>query len=127
MRAKALILAAGLLAAMGATAAVETHPAFHFALSRSVPAADATVPAPAEVRLWFTEAAQPGSVAIRLVRPGGAPVETGEAMPDEDDGRVYHVRVTRTLPAGAYTVSWRGIGDDGHAVRGEFGFSVSAE
>jgi hypothetical protein len=126
MRAKALILAAGLLTAAGATYTA-ADAAFHFALSRSVPTADATVPSPPEVRLWFTQLAQPGSVAIRLINLAGDAVSTGEPMPNEDDGRVYHVDVASKLPAGAYTVSWRGIGDDGHVVRGEFGFSVSAE
>jgi len=127
MRARALILAAGLLTALGATAAVETDPAFHFALSRSAPAADATGPSPSEVRLWFTEVAQPGSVAIRLVNPAGGAVATSEPAPNEDDGRVYHVGVSQALAAGAYTVAWRGIGDDGHVVRGDFRFTVSAE
>ena len=126
MRAKALILAAALLTAVGTTATAAAT-AFHFALSRSAPAADATVPSPSEVRLWFTQVAQPGSVAIRLINPGGDAVPTSEPTPDEGDGRVYHVDVAQKLPAGAYTVSWRGIGDDGHVVRGELGFSVSAE
>ncbi|HUF76956.1 MAG TPA: copper resistance CopC family protein [Longimicrobiales bacterium] len=126
MRAKPLIFAAALLTAVSATATA-ADAAFHFALSRSVPAADAAVPSPSEVRLWFTQVAQPGSVAIRLVNPGGDAVETGEPIPNEDDGQVYHVDVASKLPAGAYTVSWRGIGDDGHVVRGDFRFSVTAE
>ena len=127
MRATALILAAGLLTALGATTSDAAEGAFLFALSRSVPAADASVPSPPEVRLWFTQVAQPGSVSIRLIDPAGAAVETGAPAPNEDDGRVYHVSVAKRLATGAYTVSWRGIGDDGHVVRGEFKFSVNAE
>jgi copper resistance protein C len=126
MRARAVILAAGLLSAVAATAAA-TDAAFHFALSRSVPAADASVASPDEVRLWFSQVAQPGSVAIRVIAPGGDAVQTSDPIPNEDDGRVYHVDVDSKLPAGAYTVSWRGIGDDGHVVRGDFRFSVTAE
>jgi copper resistance protein C len=126
MRAKAVILAAGLLSAVAATAAA-TDAAFHFALSRSVPAADASVASPDEVRLWFSQVAQPGSVAIRLIAPGGDAVRTSDPIRDEDDGRIYHVDVATRLPAGAYTVSWRGIGDDGHVVRGDFRFSVTTE
>jgi len=126
MRARALILAAALFGTAGATATV-ADASFHFALSRSVPAADASVTSPAEVRLWFTEAAEPGTVSIRLSNPAGQAVTTGETMVSEDDARVYHVQVPGTLAAGAYTVSWRGVGDDGHAVNGSFGFSVSAE
>lgn len=127
MRASVLILAAALLTAIGATTSVAAERAFHFALSRSVPAADASVPSPSEVRLWFTQVAQPGSVAIRLINGGGDAVPTGAPTPAEDDGRVYHVAVEGKLPAGPYRVSWRGIGDDGHVVRGDFSFTVSAE
>lgn len=125
--AKSLFLAVTLLFALGATSEEAANRLFHFALSRSMPAADATVASPAEVRLWFSEVAQTGSVGIRLIDAQGAAVETGEPLPNEDDERVYHVAVGKTLPAGAYTVSWRGIGDDGHVVRGDFGFTVSAE
>ncbi|NNF11802.1 MAG: copper resistance protein CopC, partial [Gemmatimonadetes bacterium] len=31
-----------------------------------------------------------------------------------------------TLPPGTYTVSWRGMGQDGHVVRDSFQFSVAA-
>ena len=126
MRATALILAAGLLTGVAATATAAVA-AFHFALDRSEPAADASVPSPEEVRLWFTQVAQPGSVAVRLVSPGGDAVQISDPIPSEDDGRVYHVDVASKLSAGAYTVSWRGIGDDGHVVRGDFRFSVAAE
>ncbi len=46
---------------------------------------------------------------------------------DEHDASIYSVSVGRTLPAGSYTVSWRGIGDDGHVARGDYTFAVSAE
>jgi methionine-rich copper-binding protein CopC len=31
------------------------------------------------------------------------------------------------LPSGAYTVQWRVIAQDGHVMRGNFGFEVRAE
>jgi methionine-rich copper-binding protein CopC len=122
--AKHLMLAAGLLFAVAATAAADV---LHFGLSRSVPAADATVTTPAEVRLWFTQVAKEGSVGIRVLNAAGAAMETAAPARDEADGRVYAVAITRPLAAGRYTVAWRGIGDDGHVVTGDFGFTVSAE
>jgi methionine-rich copper-binding protein CopC len=122
MKARNLILAVGVLLALGAKAAD-----FHFALSRSVPAADATVASPSEVRLWFTEAAQENSVGIRLLNAAGAALETPAAKRDEADARVYALAVPAPLAAGRYTVSWRGVGDDGHVVQGTFAFTVSAE
>ena len=122
MKAKHLILAAGVLLALGAKAAD-----LHFALSRSLPAADATVAAPAEVRLWFTEAAQENSVGIRLMNAGGTALETPPATRDQADAKIYALAVPRPLPAGRYTVSWRGVGSDGHVVQGNFAFTVTAE
>ncbi|HET9949965.1 MAG TPA: copper resistance CopC family protein [Longimicrobiales bacterium] len=126
MKAKHSLLALCLLLVAGALGAAGAHAALHFELSGSLPEPDATVPPPEEVRLWFTEAPQEGSVAIRLIDPAGEPVETGEPTPAEDDARVVSVAVEPRLAPGRYTVSWRGIGDDGHVVRGDFGFTVAA-
>lgn len=111
--------------AFGAHAAAA--PTLHFALSRSVPEADAEVAPPAEVRLWFTEVPQESSMSVRLIDAAGEPVETGALGHDPEDGRIFFLPVEGTLPAGAYTVSWRAIGQDGHVVRGDFGFTVTAE
>jgi methionine-rich copper-binding protein CopC len=115
------------LVLVAAAATPERAEDFHFALSRSAPAADATVPAPAEIKLWFTQVPRPGSLAVRLVDAGGTRVETEEPAADESDAKVISLRIGRTLPAASYTVEWRGIGDDGHVVQGRFGFRVTAE
>lgn len=125
MRLKTALVAAGLVALIGGTGPAEG--AFHFALSRSAPAADAAVPPPSEVRLWFTEEPQDNSVGIRLIDSGGEPVETGPPERDERDAKVFSVAIDRALGTGTYAVSWRGIGDDGHVVRGDFGFTVEAQ
>ena len=122
MRSKLFVLAIGAVLTIGAASAAMPH----FALSSSVPAADATVAPPSEVRLSFTEAANAGTVSIRLTDAAGAPIETAEVAQDARDAKVYSVAVARRLAAGRYTVAWRGIGDDGHAVQGNFGFTVSA-
>jgi methionine-rich copper-binding protein CopC len=123
MKSKLLMLAAGLALTLGAAKAE----VLHFGLSRSVPAADAAVASPAEVRLWFTEVPKDGSVGIRLVDPAGAAVETAEPGRDAQDGKIYAIAVDRRLAAGRYTVAWRGIGDDGHTVQGNYAFTVNAE
>jgi methionine-rich copper-binding protein CopC len=101
--------------------------ALHFDLRSSSPEADATVTAPEEIRLTFTEVPQDNSVAVRLIAPSGDAVETDEPTYDAEDRTTIHVALLGALPTGAYTVSWRGIGDDGHVVRGDFGFSVTAQ
>lgn len=126
MNGKRVFVTAALVFALGAAGAVAAN-VYHFALSRSAPAADATVTAPEEVRLWFTQAPQENSVGIRLVDGAGEAVETTEPTPDPEDAMVMFVKPSAPLSAGSYTVSWRGIGDDGHVVRGDFAFSVSAQ
>lgn len=100
---------------------------FHFALARSMPAADAAVPAPSEIRLWFTQVPKPGSLTVRLVNARGDLVQTESPKADETDPKVISLAIRRSIPVGRYTVAWRGVGDDGHVVQGEFGFSVVAE
>jgi methionine-rich copper-binding protein CopC len=120
------LLAASLV--LGAAAVAPADSAIpHFGLRSSSPEADATVASLDEIRLTFTEVPQENSVSVRLVAPSGEALETGELRSDPDDGRTVFVAVPGPVPDGAYTVAWRGIGDDGHVVRGEFGFTVSAQ
>ena len=99
----------------------------HFALSKSMPAADSSIEAPAEVRLWFTEAPERNTVSIRLADGEGNLIESGDLAQDADDARIFSVAVLHTLAAGPYMVLWRAIGDDGHAVRGDFKFAVTQQ
>lgn len=124
MKGTTILLAATLLLA-GATVGLDAADVFHFALSRSAPAADATGPAPEEVRLWFTEAPEANTVGIRLIDRAGEAVATTEVAADPDNVAVYFVKPATPLSAGRYTVSWRGVGDDGHPATGDFGFSVT--
>lgn len=125
---KNLTMLAGLTLLAGLTAAVPdtTGAAVHFALSKSAPEADWSGPSPSEVRLWFTEEPQENSIAIRLVDAHGELIETPDATPDAGDVTVFSTALEHELVAGSYTVAWRGIGSDGHAVRGDFTFTVTA-
>ena len=92
-----------------------------------MPEADATVTSPEEVRLWFTQVPQEGTVQIRLIDAGGDAVETGDVTQDAEDAKSFAISLEGTLANGAYTVSWRGMGADGHVIRESFGFSVQAQ
>lgn len=107
---------------VAACAAID-HEALHFGLAKSVPAKDASVAPPGELRLWFTQEPQENSIVIRLMA-GGELVETGPAEEDPADGKVFSVAIESVLGAGAYSINWRGLGQDGHIVRGEIPFSV---
>lgn len=119
-----------LLIAMATVAVAHAVPAdaspLHFGLAKSAPADKSTVHALTEVRLWFTEAPQEGTVSIRIAGPDGARVPTADPVRDPEDAKAFGVELDGPAAAGAYTVSWRGMGSDGHVVRGELGFTVMA-
>lgn len=125
---RAGLLAMLLLMALGShtTAQAENIESFHFTLSQSAPEAGATLASPAEVRLWFTQVPQEGTTSIRLVDADGGLVHTGDVVQDPEDGQVFSIALHGTLAGGEYTVAWRAMGEDGHVVRDEFSFSVSA-
>jgi methionine-rich copper-binding protein CopC len=112
---KKLLNVIALSAALVAAAALA-----HTELSQTVPADKAVLEtAPKEVMLHFTEAVRLTSVALR--KDGDAVAELGP-LPA---GKSQHFAVpARELSAGAYTVEWRALSDDGHALRGAFGFTV---
>ncbi len=110
--------------ALGVTAA--TWSVRHFGLSKSIPAADSAVQSPQQLQLWFTQAPQEGSVSIRLIDAAGELVQTGDPVRNAEDAKLMEVEVGQMLDESVYTVAWRGIGDDGHVVRNEFGFRVTA-
>ena len=64
------------------------------------------------IRITFIELTGMGGDAFALERTDGmAPVTRFEATPP-------------TLPDGSYTVEWRGLSKDGHAMSGRFSFEV---
>lgn len=120
MKVKALLTATLLVAVVAAVPATTLH----FGLSRSVPAAGSSVPAPSEVTLWFSEVPQDNSITIRLVDSRGDLVASTDPRQDPEEGTQFTIAPSATLSPGGYTVAWRGIGQDGHTVRGDFGFTV---
>ena len=116
----ALFLPAALAAAPAAPAALHTH------LTRSEPAANATVrTAPPAIRLWFSEPIQINVTSVRLKGPDGAAVEI--AAPANGDGANPPVvaLVRGQLKPGRQQVTWRTMSRDGHAVSGTFAFTLA--
>jgi methionine-rich copper-binding protein CopC len=128
----AVLAAAGLIAGMGPMIAhsQEAQAAWlrHFALSSSVPAADASVSgALAEVRLVFTETPQLEATTIRLADQSNELVTSTPPTADGEDPRQIYIRPQAAWGAGHYTVHWRSIAQDGHTVNGDFRFEITAE
>lgn len=121
------ILALGAVAFFAAAAApAPSAQPLHFELAKSAPAADATVHAVTEVRLWFTQEPQDDATSIHVVDAEGEAVRTGKVARSVEDGREFSVALPEGLVPGTYQVAWRSMGDDGHVVRGNFAFSVMA-
>ncbi|HEX6644551.1 MAG TPA: copper resistance CopC family protein [Gemmatimonadales bacterium] len=99
---------------------------FHLALKSSTPGKDAAVQAaPKEIRLTFTAKPEVALSDIRVSSAAGKAVETGKVAATADSLTVA-APVVGPMPEGAYVVSWRTAGKDGHVIRGKFGFTVSA-
>ena len=110
-----------------ADAAVEVPSALHLALDRSTPEADATVSSVDKISLWFTQSPQMAGTSVRVVPDGGEPLDLGKAKMSDADDTLIELLVADGLAAGAYTVHWRAMAQDGHTVRGDFGFTVRAD
>ncbi|MEA2825607.1 MAG: copper transport protein [Actinomycetota bacterium] len=97
----------------------------HAILLRTEPSPQTTVdrPPPA-VKLHFSEAVEAAFGAVRVYDVDGHRVDTGK-LARVDGGREVDAAVPH-LADGTYTVTWRVVSADGHAVHGGFGFYVGA-
>jgi len=98
----------------------------HLALDRSAPEADQVVESVDRISLWFTLAPQVSGTSIRLVPDGAKPLDLGNARVSDADDKLFILDVPQALPSGRYVVYWRAMAQDGHTVRGDFGFQVKA-
>ena len=110
-------LLAGILAPLAGAAA-------HASLDHADPRVGSTVSgAPAEVRVWFSEAVEPAST-LRVVDQAGAPADQGNTAVDPGDRALLKVSL-RPLSPGSYKVLWRAATADGATTVGSFGFTVA--
>ena len=107
--------------AVAATLAMATAALAHSKAEDTTPAGGTTVEAVEVIELRFDDPMR--VTAIVLTGPDGEleitretgldPVTEFRAMPPED------------MPAGVYTVDWRGLSSDGHPMQGSFDFTVA--
>ena len=88
------------------------------------PAANATVAAPKEISIVFTEAVDPKFSSLQLLDAKGAPIATPPTVADPAD----HAHLSLPLPAplapGSYGVHWVTAALDGHHLDGTYTFTV---
>jgi copper transport protein len=96
----------------------------HANLLRSDPPGNASLDqAPAEIRLWFSEALEPEFSSISLRDSQGQLVNTPPSIVDAGDP-AQMVMQPGELPEGLYTVTWRVLSTDGHSTEGSFAFGI---
>lgn len=99
---------------------------FHTELKSSSPAKDEVLRvAPREIRLTYTARPEVALSDIKVSSAAGVAVEMGKAARGKDSLTIV-APVRGAMPDGAYVISWRTAGKDGHVIRGRIPFSVSA-
>jgi putative copper export protein/methionine-rich copper-binding protein CopC len=116
--------AAGFLAALLAAVPIRTALG-HTHLSRSSPAAGDTLRvAPASIRLWFSGRAELSFTRVRLLRADGSEIPLGPVARLDSSFSAFTVAVRGKLAGGTYLVVWQSAAADGHAVRGQYRFTI---
>lgn len=95
----------------------------HAALVSQSPANGTAVPVPAQVILTFTEAVTLDFTGIALKGADGKDLQTGAATLSAD-GLTLTVPIPADMTAGAYTVEWHALSEDGHKSLGTYIFTV---
>lgn len=120
MKLRNLVLAAS----AAASALIGSAALAHTRLEASSPQANSTVsPAPAQVRLQFSDPLELPFSKVKLVDQTGAVIAPAKIALDPANARAL-IATTPGLQAGAYRVQWSTVTRDGHKVKGEFGFRV---
>jgi methionine-rich copper-binding protein CopC len=111
------------LAALATAAAMfgATSADAHAKLVSSNPAANATVAAPKQVVLKFSEKLQPKFSGADVAMPG---MVTPAKVSVAKDGKTMIVQPKTPLMAGAYTVKWHAVTADTHRMEGTYNFTV---
>ncbi len=118
-----------LLAAI--VAALLISPTFvsaHAKVVSSTPENGSTVDqAPAVITIKFDSELNSEGATLTVTDAGGATVDTGDGAVDLSDTerKTMTVSLKSGLGAGAYTITWVVLGDDGHEVSGTLGFTVA--
>ena len=100
----------------------------HITLDASIPEDEQNVAGEVtEVRLFFSDAPLMRGASIRIVNASRQLQRSTPPVADEEDPKQLSVQLPTPLPAGKYVVQWRCIADDGHVMRGDFTFEVSAQ
>ena len=120
MKSRSFVQAAFMAAVLGVAGTVLMA---HAKLEKTMPADKATVAkAPTEISVTFSEA--PDAAVSKLSIKG--PSDKVSLVKTHVMGKQLMASVQGEMTDGLYTVSWQTAGDDGHAQKGEFAFTLKA-
>ncbi len=96
----------------------------HAHLTSAIPAADATVSAPAELSLVFTEGVEQSFTKVELSQDGKDVLVKSIATQGADK-KTLIVTPAAPLAPGQYTVKWHAVSVDTHKSEGSYSFKVA--
>lgn len=97
----------------------------HFAVVKSTPTKDQTLDASFKrAQIWFSEVPAPGVSQLKVLGADKAEWPIGKTLIDDKDKSMY-ADFPKPLAPGAYLLSWRAAGADGHVLSGEIKFTVA--
>lgn len=107
-----------------AALALATQASAHAHLTASDPAANATVTAPHEITLHFSEKLNPRFSGLALTMPDMKDMAVPVKAAVSKDGLGLVATPAAPLSAGVYKLSWHAVTADTHRTEGVFTFTV---
>ena len=97
----------------------------HSSLERAEPKDGAVLQqAPAEIRLWFTDAIKAALSTIEVRDAAGKQVDQRNLRADEKQPALVHLSLVAELKPGVYKVTWSAVAQDLHVGKGSLSFRV---
>jgi methionine-rich copper-binding protein CopC len=96
----------------------------HAHLKAQLPAADATVAAPAQLTLSFSEGIEAGFSSVSVTAADGKVVALKPLSTADGDKKTLVVSPVEPLAAGTYQVRWQVLSVDTHKSAGDYRFTV---
>jgi hypothetical protein len=96
----------------------------HAHLTASDPDANATVAAPRQLTLRFSETLNPKFSGLTLTMPQTKDLAVAVKVTVSADGKALVATPSEALSAGAYKVTWHAVTADTHRVQGSYDFTV---
>ncbi|GGG04534.1 copper resistance CopC/CopD family protein [Paenibacillus aceti] len=102
--------------------------AAHATVISSSPAANGILELPPEeVIITFNEPIEQAFYSITVTGPDGRPADQDDATVHPDQPEQLVASLKSDLASGIYTIKWRAVSSDGHAISGTIPFGIGAE